>query len=197
MVQRALSVSPNGIPHWNVVFADVPDTDYVLTAPAGGSRVWTRKSAATNTAHYYMVGETDDQSTSWVLIPAGAPTFTEVMRQANGTHGVFAYGNYSNGFMCWNRNFATSGASPTENPSGTVWRIRAIGVTGSNTTSAATGITGAFAIQDITSGGFDGYQACFTGLNANNNEGNAAFGTAHTASAAAWSSATWIIERQN
>ena len=131
---------------------------------------------------------------SWTALPV-APSFTEVMRQANGPAAANQYGNYFNGFMCYNRNFTTSGSVPTSNPSGTIWRIRAIGVTGANATTAATGVTGAFAIQDINSGGHGGYQACFRDIPVS--EGRAAFGASHTQANSSFANATWIIERQN
>ena len=189
MVQRALSVSPNGTPHWNVVFADVPDTDYVLTAPAGGSRVWTRKSAATNTAHYYMVGETDDQSTSWVLIPAGA-TYTSVATWQGASYpggsptAIFAYANSSLG-LHYSCAVATSGTAPLTQPAAGTYRIR---TTGSGSTAASTtGLTGAIT-NFVANDGAD--NQCTIRIGTSSQWGTMVSGVTNN-------NVVWHLERQN
>ena len=129
------------------------------------------------------------------IVDPGGMSFVEQATWVNNTHGNFLYANGFNGILCWNRNFTTTGTSPTDadNPSGTIWRVRATGVTGTNATTAATGITGTASGLSLDSGGFGGYQAC---LNFGTSNWNAAFGSAHTNSASAWTNAVWILEKQ-
>ena len=125
----------------------------------------------------------------------GGTTFTPQATWTNSTHGTFQYANGANGFFCWNRNFTLTGTSPTDadNPSGTIWRIRATGVTGANATSAATGITGTAAGLQLNSGGFGGYQACLT---FNGTAWSNTFGSAHTGTSSNYNNAVWHLEKQ-
>ena len=118
----------------------------------------------------------------------------EVATWNNGNFGPSLYANGANGAFCWNRNFTTSGTSPTDadNPTGTIWRVRATGVTGPNAITAATGITGTATGADLNTGGFGGYQAC---LNFNSVAWNAAFGSAHTGTSSNYTNAVWHLER--
>ena len=116
----------------------------------------------------------------------------EVATWNNRTDGAFQYANGVSGSFCWNRNFALTGNVPTDNPTGTVWRVRATGVTGPNATSAATGITGTATSLDLNSGGHGGYQAC---LQFNSVAWRNAFGTAHTNTSTAYTNAVWHLER--
>ena len=141
--------------------------------------------------------------------PAGADTpttgtpgtpavFTEQFRVTNRAFsGTQQFGNYFNGFMCFHRTLTPlSGTIPTTSPAGTIWRVRAIGVTGTFAATAAVGVTGALTIQDLTSGGHNQVQVCFNNLNTVTPSGDTQFGTVHTQSASGWGNATWIIERQ-
>ena len=122
--------------------------------------------------------------------------FTPQATFTNGTHGTFQYGNGFNGAFCWNRNFTLTGTSPTDadNPAGTIWRLRATGVTGTHESqAAAAGITLTASGLNLDSGGFGGYQACLT---FDTTHWNGAFGSAHTNSASNWTNAVWHLEKQ-
>ena len=170
------------------------DNDYRLVKN-GNALSWKRKNAL---ATGDLVVDSYDTDTSAIYHRAitGGVSYTAQATWTNGTHGTFEYGNGFNGILCWNRNFTLTGTSPTnaDNPSGTIWRLRATGVTGANATTAATGITGTASGLQLDSGGFGGYQAC---LNFGTAQWNATFGAAHTNSASAWTNAIWILEKQN
>ena len=129
-------------------------------------------------------------------ITTGGVSYTAQATWNNGAASASHYANGFNGIVCWNRNFTLTGTSPTnaDNPSGTIWRLRATGVTGANATSAATGITGTASGSTLGSGGHGGYQAC---LNFGTSQWNAAFGSAHTGSSSNYTNAVWHLEKQS